>query len=454
MPSSRHRFLALLLLLGFGAWLFFDRATENGRRANTDVSGTDQDAYINYAVSIRNDPSFVGGRNRMPAYPSLLALFMDKEGTDLGKPEKKQLIQDFFETGKRINIWLSFVGIIFVGAVFLRRFTLHHGLNILFLTAFCVFAFKAAYVQAEILYYLLTFAVFLLCWSLFHRPRFLPAVLAGGLLGLAHLTKASVLPGLLVFVVFYPLDTLWQLRKSGPRSGIAPLSRLALTVLLAAVFFGTVFPYISKSREIYGQYFYNVNSTFYIWCDSWKEATERTKAADDRKGWPDLHPDEIPSLKNYLRTHSPGEIVWRVVSGCSRVFNSMKGSYGYLGLCMAYLVLAAWITWQKRLLLWRLFLRRPFPILALLAYFIGYFLLIAWYSQIISGNRFVLGLFLPFIFTISVFLVTFARRLSVRFPGGVKFQTLPAFNTIISVWLLVEIIYNCLVRLPSLYSGN
>ncbi|MFZ4779753.1 MAG: hypothetical protein ACOYM3_30720 [Terrimicrobiaceae bacterium] len=441
---ARRRNLFLILLLALGALVFLDRSMVNGREANTIISKTDQGAYIKYGINLReSDFSFVGTRNRMPAYPALLALFMEKGETPDG----------FFQRGKLINTGLTLAGLVFIGLVFLRSFPTHHGLNLLFLTAFTVFAFRAAYVQAEILYYLLTFAVFLLCWSFFRKPRLLAAVLAGGLCGLAHLTKASVLPGLLVFVVFYPLDLLWQMARGHPPLRVRPWTRLAVTVLVALTFLAAIFPYLSKSKEIYGRYFYNVNSTFYMWCDSWRDAKSRTKAAGDRFGWPDMPEDQIPSLKNYVRTHSPGQIFQRLMTGVSRVFYAMEGSYGYLWLCLAYLAFALWVAFCKRLVIGRLVWRRPGPVLALLAYFVGYYMLFAWYSQIIQGNRFALGIFLPFLFTISVFLCTFARRVRLRTSQGFV-PALPAFNVMISAWLAVEIALNCLFRLPSIYGGN
>ncbi|MFZ4682006.1 MAG: hypothetical protein ACOYMS_05865 [Terrimicrobiaceae bacterium] len=441
---ARRRNLLIILLLAVGALVFLERSLVNGRQANTIISKTDQGAYIKYAINLReSDFSFVGTRNRMPAYPALLALFMGKGETPDG----------FFEKGKLINAVLSLAGLVFIGIVFLRCFPRHYALNLLFLTAFTVFAFRAAYVQAEILYYLLTFAVFLLCWSFFGKPRLLAAILAGVVCGVAHLTKASVLPGLLVFVVFYPLDALWQMVRKNPRAVVRPFKRLLVTALVALAFLATIFPYISKSKEIYGRYFYNVNSTFYMWCDSWRDAKNRTKAAGDRDGWPDMPEDELPSFKNYIRTHTPGQIFGRLMTGVSRVFYAMEGSYGYLWLCLAYLAFALWVAFCKRLVIWRLVCRRPMPIVALLAYFVGYYMLFAWYSQIIQGNRFALGIFLPFLFTISVFLCTFAHRMKFRMSQGLV-PALPAFNVAISVWLAVEIALNCLYRLPTIYGGN
>lgn len=235
---------------------------------------------------------------------------------------------------------------------FFSNFPRHYAVNALGLTAFGVFVFKAAYVQSEILYYLLTFTVYLLAWRLFRRPQWGLAILTGALVGLTHLTKASVLPGLVVFLVFYPLDALWQKFQHGRKS----FSRsVVISVLVPIAFLAVVFPYISKSKEVYGQYFYNVNSTFYIWCESWKDVELTVKAAGDRDGWPDLPPEEIPSLKNYLRDHSAAEIGGRIATGISRVFNTMARGPGFLWFGLAYVALAAGLAIGKWRVVWRIF---------------------------------------------------------------------------------------------------
>ncbi len=98
-------------------------------------------------------------------------------------------------------------------------------------------------------------------------------------------------------------------------------------------------------------------------------------------GWPDLKPEDTPSASNYLRTHSAGEILERIGKGLSRVNSSMRKSYGYHGILWAYTLFAAALLYWKRHLVWRIFRRRPMLVLAVLAYFSGYFLLVAWYTR-------------------------------------------------------------------------
>ncbi|MEX1119355.1 MAG: hypothetical protein WEB60_11240 [Terrimicrobiaceae bacterium] len=432
-----------LVLLVLGAFLFFERAGVNAREVNTRIDRTDQGAYITYATRLKESGfSYVGSRNRMPLYPAFVAITSGDAATP----------GDVFAKAKIWNVWLALACLGVIAAIFFARLPRHAAMNAIFLVSFTVLIFKAPHVQAEVLFYTLSFLFFFLGWELFRKPTILKGTSAGLTAGLAHLTKASILPGMFCFVVFYALDAVWMTRKKFVFSKRLMVS--ALTVVLLGAGFGVLTgPYLLKSKELHGSYFYNVNSTYYIWCDSWKEAVAITEKAKEVGGWKNLPPDEIPSPANYWRTHTPVEIVSRLGKGISRVFESMRKSYGYfpflVGLSAASLLLAI----HQRRLVWRLFLRRPFPILALGCYFGGYFVLIAWYSQIIMGNRFILALFLPYVFTHMVFLCTFSRGLTARI-GGKPFSVPTLFQTAFSVWLLVAIGIICVFRIPVQYGGS
>ena len=94
--------------------------------------------------------------------------------------------------------------------------------------------------------------------------------------------------------------------------------------------------------------------------------------------------------------------------------------------------------------MWRLFRRRPLPILGLCALFVGYFLAFAWYSPVASGNRFLLGLFLPYLFCVCAFLQTFAART----------RAYLAFNVAVSLWLAAEIFLISSSRILTMSGGH
>lgn len=438
----RWRWLVWALVFVLAGALFVERATQNARNVNTVMKRTDQGAYVDLILRMRvKDFNFQGDRNRMPLYPAVMALGVEKDWT---KPR-------VFEEAKIWNIWMALFVAAVSGVVFFRFLPAHAAANALFLSAFTVLLFKAPHVQAEIQYYLLFFLCFVTGWRLFQRPSWWAAAAAGVLAGLAHLTKASIAPAIVCFVVFHALDTLWRNRGKG-RSVIDWSRRLAVPVVVVAAFLLVVWNYISESKRVYGHYFYNVNSTFYFWCDSWQDAVSRTKAAGDRHGWPDMPEDEIPSARNFLREHGVMEIPDRLASGFSRVWKSMARSYGYFPFVLALAGGSIFVLWRRRVMLRRWLRRRPVPALALLAFFGGYFALIAWYSQIISGNRFILGLFLPYVLTTMVILHRFGRGLEVRLRGKER-PFLPLFHGVFSIALFLVILRICTHTILVEYGG-
>ena len=233
---------------------------------NDDMGKTDQSAYMNYArgMSVTNY-TFVGGRNRMPLYPFLQSLFYRPSMTD----------EAFFELGKRVNLILSIGILVVLAIIFRQNFNLFSSFNLLLIVAFTVFIFKAGYFQAEILFYFLNFILFLLMWKSLQHISWGLAILTGFVAGLAHLTKASILPGLVIFFVLGVFKLIWiASRKNYSRNEpemSGSIVRQSLGYLLVlVVFLITVFPYISTSKRLFGRYFYNVNSTFYVWYDSWE----------------------------------------------------------------------------------------------------------------------------------------------------------------------------------------
>ncbi len=436
----RAGLVACLLLVGAG--LFVNRALENSRRVNTDMGRTDQKAYINYAEAmVESDYAFVGARNRMPVFPYLLSTFRDQQETD----------EAFFEKAKIFSIGMTLTVVAILAVIFLLSFPLHTGLNLTFLSAFFVFLFRAAYVQAEVPYYLLSFLSFFVIWRLFAKPSWIWAVAGGLLLGVSHLTKASILPGVITFVVFYTADALWCAAKK--RQWTFSIKRLAIVGVVLGVFLIAVFPYIKKSKEIYGHYFYNVNSTFYIWCDSWEEAKDRTRAFGDRSGWPDVPPDQIPSAANYFKAHTVSQVVDRIVRGSIDLNGIIARSYGYYPPLVIYAIFIGLMVIWRWQVCWRLFQRRPVPVLALSALFVGYFLLSAWYTQIISGNRIVLSLYLPLIFTFGVLVTMLARGKKIHL-GSWRLPVLPLFNIAITCYLIVDIYLICTNRILRIYGGS
>jgi hypothetical protein len=406
------------------------------RTVNARSNQGDQNAYLQYTEKLRETGyQYLGDRNRMPLYPGLQAVLVMREGM-----ERPQL----FRRGKRLNQGLAVLGLGLLGLAMAR-----------FVKPWPVFLFtggmamglylpKSAYFQAEILYYTL-FTLFFIggAWIL-HRPRWWGALALGGIAALAHWTKASILPGVTLLTAVLALRGLyaaWRFFRKRPEALWTSLHCLGAAALLPAVYLGGIAPYLLKSAEKFnGHYFYNVNSTFYIWCDNF-EQTKRLRDAGDRKGWPRLPEDELPSLRKYLSEKSPAEIAGRFFGGVYHQYKIAKGSYGawkfVLPLAVLFILLARrgdFLAWARKYR-WSLFFGAGF--------LGGYFALISFYSPIADGARFLFALYGP-VLTALVWAVE-------KFPGKREKMWV---NRLLTVLILTDLPLKLLFFMGKTYCGS
>lgn len=442
--------LAGVTVLLIGLYCF--GAIGHARRVNLDINRVDQGAYLSYTRSVyETNYNYTGRRNRMPMYAYFQSLFYDPTLTE----------HQSFTRGKYINIALTGV---LLPAIFLilRRFlSLFAAVNVLLITAFTVFMFKAGYFQTELLFYVLTLGCFILMGGMLKHPRWWLGSITGIALGVTHLTKASVLPGLVLFVLCCVGRSLyWLYRHRQPHSPVAPApyrqfwSQLLSVSLVVLCFLATIFPYINTSKQFYGHYFYNVNSTFYIWYNSWTEAEMGVRLHGDGKGWPEIPSDQIPSLRKYLREHSTQDILERFWDGLDRILYVNIGAYGYFKFVVLYLVtaLAATLIFFKHS---RTIIRDHFFLVAFaVLYFVSYLLLYAWYAAIASGERFVLAQFLPLMFSMALVLHALAKRQPKLTVGGRPWQWLPLWNGLVLGMMTVELYPIFFNRIFTMFAGT
>ncbi len=363
---------------------------------NHNMRYTDQSAYMDAAIKAYETRfAYTGDRNRMPLYPFLQALFYSP---DLS-PEA------FFQQGKRLNIVLSIVCIAVLGYVFFSRFSKLYAAYALLLLALIVFAIKSPFFQTELLFYTLFGFTFILSINTIKAPSRTKSLALGAMFALCQYTKASAMPALFIFAFSYGALVLAKMRRRDFQaadakallfSTIAPI--LAFLLLLA--------PYLLESKAKYGSYFYNVNTTFYIWYDSWEEAKAGTLGAGDHLGWPDLPDEEIPSLQKYLDEHTARDIFNRFRGGAATIFKSacqidapFLYAYGYCGqVGLGLLVLAGSMALMASGKGPRLSDKNMQVAVFAAAFFAVYFISYAWYMPIIiRGARTVLSLLIPFL---------------------------------------------------------
>lgn len=411
-------FVAILTIYGF-------EAHARNREYSAPARLGDQGAYLGYARHLyESNYTVTEDRNRMPVYPFLLSLIYQA-----GMSE-----EEFLRRAQSFTVNVSIVLLAFLFPVLRRFFPPLSALALLAATAFGVFLYRAGKAQAELLFYFVSFCAFVLLLRLFVSPRWWIAALAGAATGLAHLTKASVLPGLAIWAVAFGAGVMWNWRIDRWR-------RSATLGIVIAVFLAVVFPYIQTSKRIYDAYFYNVNSTFVMWCDSSTEAFEFLSAHGDKDQWREVPPDERPSLRKYWREHSVGQIVRRLWKGSLDLATQNARAIGYYKFVVALLIAAVVFYVRQRRQMLQLLTQNPFAAIFCLLFFAGYFALYAWYDMIINDTRFVLSIFLPFVFAGSLFVLRLGRALEVTL-GGRRLSFEQCFGILFLSLSAIDVLYN------------
>jgi hypothetical protein len=438
-----------LLLMSLVVFLW---GTERQSARNTDKYATDQYSYIDDAKQFaQNDFQYMGDddRIRMPLYPSVMALFYRDGMSD----------EEFFEKGKRIGIGIGISVLIATFFVLKQRTRTMHALPALLVAMFTVLAYKSPYFQPETLYYGLTLLLFVLLFSLIKQPRVQTACLAGVIAGIAHLTKASILPSVVLCVICLFVCATSELsrynknRDSGINQPFATrfnfLSPICCAAVLVMTFLLVIYPYIRTSKERYGSYFYNKNVTVFMWGE--RETNEHLKRSGTN-----LAPYESPSIRKYFREHNFGEMVFRLIRGVAVTGWRMVNSYGYAEFLIIYFLAFVALIAQNGgpihfvTLFWR---SSPGLVLFVVAYFAAYLSLYAWYTPLASGNRFILAQFLPLMFLITRGL-SFAQNhnMTIRIHGT-KFGASAISSTIV-LFLMLHLVFVFPHRISTMYGGD
>ena len=149
----------------------------------------------------------------------------------------------------------------------------------------------------------------------------------------------------------------------------------------------------------------------------------------------------MPSFRKYWREHSVGQIVGRIWNGAlDQTTKNLRVIAYYkfgLALLMTALVLSLRATRQIRDFL----SRNAFAALFCLLFLAGYFILYAWYDTIINDSRFILSIFLPFLFASSIFILRVGRD-RVMSVGGRRLRFDQFFAVLLLGLSAIDVIYN------------
>jgi hypothetical protein len=419
----RRRTVAVLVLL----ILVIYGLEAHGRRREKAATGNlgDQSAYLAYARHLaESNYQVIEDRNRMPIYPFLLSLIY--------RPGMSEA--EFLVRAQLFTVNLSIVLLFLLFLIFRRFFPPLPAIALLAATAFGVFLYRVERAQVEVLFYFVSFCAFVLLLRMFAKPRWGLALLAGAVTGAAHLTKASILPALVAWAAVFGGQIIFSSRSN-------PWRRVGMLLLVIATFLAVVFPYIQTSKRIYGSWFYNVNSTFVMWCDSSTEAFEFLSAHGDKDQWRGLPPEQLPSMRKYWREHSVAEIGGRIFHGALDLGTQNALAIGYYKFVLALLIASLLLASQHRARLREVIASNGGEAAFCFLFFAGYFLLYAWYDKIINDSRFVLSIFVPFVFAASVLALRLARDRAVSMGGrSIPFEKF--FPTLYLSLAVIDVLYN------------
>jgi len=425
--------LALFWLV-MAAFYFWAGARQK-ESVNLSATAGGQYPYLVYAKGIAGEgvTRYFGDRNRMPLYPALLATVYAQDWDTFVDRSA------WFAILSSALVWAG------IGCICYATLPVWPATLILLSGVVCVFLPNASFVQAELTYYGLLLATWLMLGRLIQRPQGWWAAGAGLAVALNYLTKTSGVAILAPFLVATCARAAAQWRstkaakstESVPPRRSRPASWLLSGVIVTAVYLFVSFPYLANNKERFGRYFYNVNTTFFMWCDSWPEAKAFEERYDISRRYPEAPSAQIPGPVNYWRTHSAGAMLGRLGGGIRTLWTrALEGSFGrYFGISAALLVILV-VRQRKE---WGQLVREYWAVgLYCLLFFAGSLAAFAWYTPVAFGDRFLLSLFLPAMFG--------AWWLSDRLARGAKpfmFRTLrlhfsDAVAIVLSVCLIGE----------------
>jgi hypothetical protein len=397
---KRYLKVGVILALLLFSIPYYQAANKHSQVLNYAPIFTDQGEYLVFAKNARLlNFNYTGDHNRMPGYPFLQALLYRPGISD----------DEFFEQGKQINILMSIALLGCMAWIFRRYLSNFEALLLILMIAFSLYVFKAPYFQAEILFYFLIFVGYLLMQHMLIKPSVRLAIATGVVLGLAHLTKSSVIAGLILFAGVYAAKEMFtgirQLQhKHLENFTVRGISRrLGLLILVFLCFLVVIFPYIRAMKIRFGSYFYNVNTSIYIWYDDNFEAIAAEAKYHFAEQWPSQLPeDEIPSLRNYLRDHSLPEISERIRFGIQAQIDNILSQFSVTNYHLSYLALLALVILVDLKNSLAMMRKRSFTLLFSLLYFVSYLAAFVWYSPISPERRFTYGLYIPLMFSIFI----------------------------------------------------
>jgi hypothetical protein len=336
-----------------------------------------------------------------------------------------------------------------------RFFSIYQSFLLTTISAFSLFIFKAGYVKVELQYYFFLLLAFILLLRMLQKPGKILGIATGIALGLAYLSKASALLSLYLFTAVYlgmvlvSVIRLLREKKKDWQLFVPSFQQVFYIFLTLLTFFVITYPYTRVAKQKFGHYFYNINSTFYVWYDNIEGAMRASQKYGFTQKWPDqLSADETPGLQKYLREHSAGQIIERLRFGIIAQAYNLYNQYTFTNYLFCYLAIFMISVLVNLRNASQLVKKYPFVIGFAVLFILAHLLSFAWYSSISAGPRFTFGIFLPLLFSLFAGIKGLADYQLTAPSGEEAYPDLAKFNLaanimitgtlVINIWLILS----------------
>jgi len=349
------------------------------QKASVNLSATagGQYPYLIYAEGMAREGVLAhwGDRNRMPLVPALVSAVYHPDWAR------------FADASADLSIVINLLLAAGVGWLIHQLLSATLAVPAVLTWTFVVLLPKASFVQAETPYYALFLVSLCLTVQALRRPGAITGAAAGVAYGLTYLAKASVLPAVAAWWAV-ALVMAWRAgsarneprasaradapaasepRASARADAPAPMSTrpahgetvafmatpargpiggrrqlLSSVVAGAAGFLAVAGFYLYGNQVRFGRPFYNVNGTYYFWCDNWAQAEALSRKYDLERGPPPETAEDVPGPVRYFQRHSAGHAVQRLAYGGGVLLRlAMSHAYGW---CILAGVVAALLS--------------------------------------------------------------------------------------------------------------
>jgi len=375
-------------------------------QANQDPTRFDQDAYLGLAKANLPFiwPAATDGIHT-PLFPFLMKFWASDDN------------RQFFAAAKEANVGIGLVATALLALYFLWKLPLLPAMNVGTVSALLILP-ASVFVNAEVLYYTAFFFFWVAGWRLLVGNPLRSYAFAGLLCAAAYLAEPSTL---FLSLCLAALSIVRWIQVE--RSGTEDITWTGRRFLLGAVVFYVSFllPVLPKAYDMYqraGDPFQNA-SEYCFWMDDWNECIPRLRDFSAHR-IAELPPAERPSAENYWQQHTGDQIWNRLRDGMlTQTHNFLGAEKSWKDFWhpepQLHIVLPLRGAYPAALLLGTLLLatqgatvktrtvadRRMLWALTVLAFTI-YFVAISFYTPIVGGDRLILALYIPVLFSLAM----------------------------------------------------